>query len=184
MDKSDASFKEFHFGVLNLIDEVEEEDEPAVLDEHNNKVADATACIHQLLAETPKPEPLSSHSDRELKIQLHERLDRIEAKLQAVAAATGPTCMATGPNPDNCLLRQYEEKIAGFKYLLTDISRSSISIKGGDKDLSGREIALDRRIFYVCLKIKRMLEANKPVPLPPAPTPCSCSASTIASKRN
>ena len=55
---------EFHFGVLDLIDKVEQEDEQAVLDEHNNKVADATACIQQLLVEIPKPEPLSSDLDR------------------------------------------------------------------------------------------------------------------------
>ena len=90
LEKSDASFKEFNFGVLDLIDKAEEEDEQAVLDEHDDKVADATACIQQLLAETSKPEPLSSDLDRELKRQLHERLDRIEAKLQAVATAMRP----------------------------------------------------------------------------------------------
>ena len=133
------------------------------------KVADTTARIQQLLAVTPKPEHLSSDSDRELRRQLQERLDKVEAKLQVVVAATGP--MATGPNPDNCLLRQYEEQIAGFKSELADISRSIISIKGGNKNLSGREVMLDKCIFDVCLKIKRMLEANKPNPLPPAPTP-------------
>ena len=44
-------------------------------------------------------------------------------------------------------------------------------MKGGDKSLSGREIALDRMIFDVCLKINRMLEANKPNPFPLGPTP-------------
>ena len=37
--------------------------------------------------------------------------------------------------------------------------------------MSGREVTLDKCIFDVCLKIKRMLEANKPNPLPPAPAP-------------
>ena len=148
LEKSEASFKEFHFEVLDLIDKAEQEDEQAILDEHDNKVADTTARIQQLLAETPKPEPLSSDSDLKLKRQLHERLDRIEAKLHAVEAATKP--MTTGPKPNNCLLRQYEEQIAGFKSELTDISRSIISIKGGDKNLSGREITLDRWIFDVC----------------------------------
>ena len=98
-------------------------------------------------------------------------MDRIESKLDAVATATGP--MVKVPKPDNCLLRQYLEQIAGFTSELTDISYSVISMKGGDKNLSGREIALDRTIFDVCLEIKRMLEANKPNPLPPAPTPAS-----------
>ena len=57
---------------MDLIDEAEQEDEQAVLDEHDNKVADATAHIQQLLAKTPKPEPLSSDSNLELKRQLHE----------------------------------------------------------------------------------------------------------------
>ena len=140
MEKSDASFKDFHFGGLDLIDEADQEDEQAVLDKHDDKVADATARIQRLLAETPKREPLSSDSNLELKRQSHERLDRIEAKLHTVEAATKP--MTTGPKPDNCLLRQYEEQIAGFKSELTDISRSIISIKGGDKNLSSREIAL------------------------------------------
>ena len=169
LEKSDASFKEFHFRALDLIDEAEQEDEQAVLDEHDDKVTDASARIQQLLPETPKPEPISSDSDLELKRQLHEQLDRIEVNLHAVEATTRP--MMTGPKPDSCLLRQYEEQIAGFKSELTDISHSIISIKGGDKNLSGREIALDRWIFDVCLKIKRMLEANKSVPLPPAPMP-------------
>ena len=71
-EKSDASFKGFHFGVLDLIDEAQQEDEQAVLDEHDNKVAYATTHIQQLLVETPKPEPLSSDSHPELKRQLHE----------------------------------------------------------------------------------------------------------------
>ena len=37
--------------------------------------------------------------------------------------------------------------------------------------MSGREIALDKTIFNLCLKIKRMVEATKPNPLPPAPMP-------------
>ena len=53
--------------MLDLTDKAEQDDEQAVLDEHNNKIADATAHIQQLLAETPKPEPLSSDSDLELK---------------------------------------------------------------------------------------------------------------------
>ena len=179
LEQSDASFKEVHLGVLDLIDEAEQEDEQAVLDEHDDMVADTIAHIQQLLAVIPKPEHLSSDSDRELRRQLQERLDKVEAKLQVVVAATGP--MATGPNPDNCLLRQYEEQIAGFKSELADISRSIISIKGGDKNLSGREISLDRCIFDVCLKIKRILEANKPVPLPPAPTPVVVQAPPQAS---
>ena len=80
-------------------------------------------------------------------------MDRIESKLHAIAVVTGP--MAKGPKPDNCLFRQYEEQITGFKSELTDISCSVISMKDGDKNLSGREIALDRKIFDVCLRIKR-----------------------------
>ena len=67
LEKSDASLEDFHFGVLDLIDEAEQDDEQAVLDKHDNKVADATARIQQLLAKTPKPEPLSSDSDPELR---------------------------------------------------------------------------------------------------------------------
>ena len=55
LEKSDASFKEFHFRVLDIIDEAELEDEQAGLDEHDNKISDATAHIQQLLAKIPKP---------------------------------------------------------------------------------------------------------------------------------
>ena len=85
--------------MLDLIEEAEQENEHAVLDEHDNKVADATAHIQQPLDETPKPEPLSSDSDLELKRQLHERLDRIKSKLHAVAATTRPT--VKGPKSNN-----------------------------------------------------------------------------------
>ena len=69
--------------------------------------------------------------------------------MYVVAAATGP--MTKGPKPDNCLLQQYEKKIAALKFELTDLSRSVISMKGKDKKLSGREIALERTVFDVCL---------------------------------
>ena len=45
LEKSDASFKEFHFEVLDLFDEAEQDDEQTILDEHDNKVAYATTCI-------------------------------------------------------------------------------------------------------------------------------------------
>ena len=154
--------------MLDLIDEAEQDDVQAVLDEHDNKVADATTRIQQLLTKTPKPKPLLSESNLELRRQLYEQLDRIESKLHAVHAAMRP-------KPDNCLLRHYEEQIAGFKSELTDISCFVTSMKDGDKNLSGREIASERTIFNVCLKIKRMLEANKPGPLP---------SSTTANKRD
>ena len=51
--------------------------------------------------------------------------------MHTVAVAMGP--MAKGPKPDNGLLCQYEQQIAGFKSELTDLSRSVISMKGGDK---------------------------------------------------
>ena len=89
-------------------------------------------------------------------------------KLHAIAAAMGPTLK--GPKPDNCFFRQYEEEIAGFKSELTAIFDSVISVKGEDKNLSGRESALDKMFFDVCLKIKRMFEANKPTPFSPSPT--------------
>ena len=45
--------------MLDLTDEAEQDDEQAVLDEHDNKVfADTTSHIQELLAKTPKPEPL------------------------------------------------------------------------------------------------------------------------------
>ena len=55
-------------------------------------------------------------------------------------------------------------------------------MKGRDKNLSGRGIALDRTIFNVCLKIKRMLEVTKVNPLPPAPTPVVVQAPLQASR--
>ena len=58
LEKSDVSFKESHFKVLDLIDEAEQDDEQSVLDEHNKKFAHATAHIQQLLAKAPKPEAL------------------------------------------------------------------------------------------------------------------------------
>ena len=35
LERSDVSLKEFHLGVLDLIDEVKQDDKQAVLDEHN-----------------------------------------------------------------------------------------------------------------------------------------------------
>ena len=55
LEWSNASFKEFDFGVLDLIDKAERDHEQAVLEEHDNKVADTTACIQQLLSKTLSP---------------------------------------------------------------------------------------------------------------------------------
>ena len=43
---------------------------------------------------------------------------------------------------------------------------------------------LDRTIFNVCLKIKQMLEVNKPIPLPPTLTPVVVQAPPQASGIN
>ena len=84
--------------MLDLIDEAEQDNEQAVLNEHDNKVTDAIARIQQLLVKTPKSEHLSADSDLELKRQLHEQLDGIELKLYVVAAAT--KLIVKGPKLD------------------------------------------------------------------------------------
>ena len=45
----------YYFLTRSDVNKENPEDEQAVLDEHDNKVADAAARIQHLLAETPKP---------------------------------------------------------------------------------------------------------------------------------
>ena len=45
----------YYFRTWSDVNKVNPEDEQAILDEHDNKVADATARIQHRLAEKPKP---------------------------------------------------------------------------------------------------------------------------------
>ena len=88
-------------------------------------------------------------------------------KLRVVISTTAP--MVRGPSLDRCWLQQYEEQVASLKTELSDISRYIVSLREGDADLSTRETNLDKALFHVCLKIKRLFHTPTPSPSPPAP---------------
>ena len=48
----DAELKEHHYTVIDLVDEKKLDEEQAVMDDHKDKVADITECLHQLWPES------------------------------------------------------------------------------------------------------------------------------------
>ena len=75
-------------------------------------------------------------------------------EVTAAIASIDPSC-----ETDSCLLRQYEERLSGFRAELDDISRDILTLDHDDESLSDQESSLSKALFDVGLKIKRLLQS-------------------------
>ena len=165
LDSLDSDFKSHHFAIVDLVDGDSLEAEQGVLDEHDDKVADLAVRMQQLAAD---PSIASSPSSNGLdpRVRLDKRLGRLERELELIASAVD----SIGPDSevDSPLLRQYEEQLSGFKAELTSISHDVLSLDGDEDGLSEQETKLNKIVFGISLKIKRLLQGRIAVPLHPA----------------
>ena len=92
LENLDSSFRSFHFEILDLIEERNQENKQTSLDERDNKISNIATRVRHLLAKISKHYVHPSNPDLELKWQLHRRFDQVEIKLHvhAVINATAP----------------------------------------------------------------------------------------------
>ena len=174
LDELDQEFRTYHFAVIDLTEEDATEPEQALMDEHDDKVGNLSTCI-QLLADKYSSNGSSSSTDSNPNRTLTRCLNRIEKNLKAIMDEVD--ALATGPDTDTCILRQYEDQMGGLKAELVHVSTDLLALEEEDDDLSKKESTLSKTRFDVCLKLKRLLQDRAATPsttpssaLLPAPT--------------
>ena len=72
--------------------------------------------------------------------------------------------MATRPELDRCLLKQYEEQISSHEARAIDLSHSILALDGENYDLHVAELdsSVSQVIFDISLKIRRLLSCTPP----------------------
>ena len=85
--------------------------------------------------------------------------------------------LATGPDTDTCILRQYEDQLGGLKAELVRVSTDLLALEEEDDDLSKKESTLSKTRFDVCLKLKRLLQDRAATP---STTPSSTPSSALS----
>ena len=108
----DAEFHQYHFAIIDLLeDEVNLEEEQAVLDNHNEKITDLMERLQHLALKSEVDQYLSTTTDpsQPLRKQLH-RTERRARMVQTTMESLTP-----GPDLDQWSVRQLEEEIGILK---------------------------------------------------------------------
>lgn len=147
IEKLDAEFQTHH---LAMVDHLEGESlvtEQAVLDEHDDQLADLTIRVRQLMSGS-----MSSHdSEPRASRWLAKQMDHIGKELQHVQSI-----VESATSTDACLLLQCEEQIAGIKAELANVSRDVLLLDDDDPGHSEQQANLNKGLFDLGLKIKRL----------------------------
>lgn len=162
LDTLDSDFKSHHFAVVDLVDEEAMSTEQGVLDEHDDRVADLAVRLQQLITEPSTTSSPSASGSADPHVRLSKRLRRVDRDLESVVSAIE----SIGPDStvDIPLLHQYEEQLSGMKAELASVSLEILSLDSEEVDLSEHETKLSKMIFGISLKIKRLLQGQRPVP--------------------
>ena len=149
----DAELRSFHFAVIDLIDEDAIEEEQAVLDDHDDRIADFTVRLQALVqAPTLSASPSTESESHRF---ISKRLSCLDQELEAVARGVEST-LSSG-EADMVLLTQYEEQLSSLKADLTGLSRDLLSMDDVDSSLTELQERLNKRVFDVRLRVKRQL---------------------------
>ena len=103
LDLLDANARNYHFAVIDITEEDDQEVEQALLDERDDRIVETTARIEKLFA-LPKVKLTVLHIDP--RSTLHKRLQRVGNNVQLVADEILP--MKPGHKVDVCLIQQLE----------------------------------------------------------------------------
>ena len=124
------------------------------LDSHDDRIAGLSTRIQQLTSRVSSG--CSSTTESTPHRRLAKRLNHLERRLREVTSAV--ESIDPSRETDSCLLRQYEERLSGFRVELDDISRDILALDHDDESLFDQETSLSKALFDVCLKIKRLLQ--------------------------
>ena len=138
LESLDAEFRKYHYGLIDLIDEGDEETllkEQEVLDNHDDEVATLATRIERFIISR------SSSDDSNLRRINSRKLSRLEKSVSSILA----TIDSSSTPVDVCLLRQHEEQLRDLKVELRCISNSIVAMDLDDTDeLSVLQAKLER----------------------------------------
>ena len=151
----DDEFRKHHYTIVELLEDEAVDEEQATLDDHDERITDLVERLQQLII-IPEPEvdsPTSAITDASKPLQV--QLGRIEKRIGMVNETM--TSLIRGPKIDQCLLRQLEEEILSLRAELTETGRAITLLETGGKELLEFEAALNKNLFDLGLRIKRLL---------------------------
>ena len=153
----DVDFKEHHYAVIDLVgdDEQKLDEEQALMDDNEDKVAEIVVCLQQLQTDS-KVASLTVHSMHKC-VHLGKWLCRMEIGLRKFNGAVEP--LVPGPGLDNCLTQQFEEHITSLKAKLEDIAQAALLFE--DEGRLEQHAMLEQALYNLDLKVKQVLHAYK-----------------------
>ena len=157
--------------MIDLTEEDAAEPEQTLMDEHDDKVGNLSTRIQQLVDKYSSNGSLSS-TESDPSRTLIRCLNRIKKNLKAIVDEFD--ALATGPDTDTCILRQYKDQLGGLKAELVRVS-TDLALEEEDDDLSKKESTLSKTHFDVCLK--RLLQVRAATP---STTPSSTRSSALS----
>ena len=129
-------------------DEGDEETEQAILDEHDERVADLTDHL-----QTPAARPKERGEATEEQKLLRKRLEHIQSNIGDMKDVVG--LMAPGPNLDRELVEEYREQIGTFKQELMDVSRRILALTHDDTGLAHQGSGISKLILQANVQIRK-----------------------------
>ena len=157
IEEQDTEFKKYHYAIVELLEEEGDLDqEQANLDDHDDRIADFIDRL-QVLIESMDDEP-SVESATSAPPLGKQHVDRIKRKITGVQESVDAAQLEA--DVDRCLLQQLEEQIVSLKRDLSNVGER-IALLDEDRpdlsDLSDLEDTLDKVLFKLSLRIKRLL---------------------------
>ncbi len=149
----DSDFKSYHFSIIDVIGEDSLEAEQRILDGHDDKLANLSARLQELVASsTVASRRVDGPDSSRLVIKKLAHVDKaVKTIVSDVESA------ASSPDVDSCLLHQYEEQLSALKNELSRVSDEVLSYEGDDEaGLSEHLSKLNKAIFDVSLRLKRL----------------------------
>lgn len=173
LESLDSEFKARHYSVVELAKEEELEDEQAVIDQHDDTVAELSIRIQELIT-------LCSHRSKDPSTPRNlqsRKLERIDKDLRAVNEAV---VSLPGDAGDACRLQLHQEKVADLRRDLAEIRDSPLVLGLDDSDtLMGVLARLEKGIFECSLRVKQLLQTAKPTPKDPTASPVTSDGSGV-----
>ena len=170
MDALDVEFKEHHYVMINLVGDDEQvlDEKQAIMDDHEDKVAEIIECLQQLRPEAKAA--LSAAHSTNASHHLRRRINDVERNLRLVKGKIAP--LTPGHGLDSCLLLQLEEQLSSIKLDLSDVTRDILSSEKEEEDLLGQKDSLHEALFNLSLQIKPLLQDQPSNPSMPESESC------------